>query len=255
MKKHKIKYSAVCMVLTGLLLYSCATTFRAMNPDYKGKKFPERTLSLFPINPEQVNLGIREHFIDDFKVELGSNYEKMLADTAGYFIHKTITGTASSKKVTVGEFITQRPNISKIEYFNFEKVHTQSMGDPIHIFVDVPKKEALERNNIKPDFLLVLSNLNFGTETSYHQGAPMAVQNPAGGTMMMGGGGSSSRSFDFMADYVIWDYQANEPVAWGRTIGSASANFYIARSDWLKNFRQMGQNIMYKSPFATPRVQ
>jgi len=255
MKKHKIKRSGIYIILISVLLSSCATTFRAMSPDYKGKKFPERTLTLFPINPENVNLGITEHFIDDFKVGLGSNYEKMLADTTHYFIHKTIANAASSKRVTVGDMITQRLNISRLEYFPFEKVHKPSMGSPMYINVNVPKKEALERNNIKPDFLLVLSNLNFGTETTQHHQAPMMVQNPAGGSMMVGGGSSSSRSFDFMADYVIWDYEANAPVAWGKTKGSASANLYIARSDWLSNFKQMGRNIIFKSPFGSPSTQ
>jgi hypothetical protein len=58
-----------------------------------------------------------------------------------------------------------------------------------------------------------------------------------------------NKALKISVEYVLWDYQEDKPVVWGRRVGKATANLFINRNDWLKNIRSVTSGITSALPF------
>ena len=94
-----------------------------------------------------------------------------------------------------------------------------------------------------PDFLLMIDNLEIGTEYTHH-GTPMMG---AGGTMMMG---APSKYLCYVSDFVLWDNRAGMLISCGHVKKCAFHVLPVVTMDiWLQTSMNYVRGVFWKSPF------
>lgn len=225
------------IVFTLINLFGCAAKTFYVNEKYANVKFDQDAIFVLPISDSDIKVNISEHCIDDFGPFKDKGCEAVLADTFNVNFYASAKKSMSKLKVWDSKKIILGSNTT-----TYDTILNQTSNKPLRFSFTIPKLELLKNEGRAPRYILITDNLVFDTEST--STAPVMGANGA----MMGGGSSKSINLDL--NYLVWDYSTNEAVGFGTSNGSASANFFITRSDWISIMEETARDAAWKLPFA-----
>lgn len=233
------------------LLSACAVPQYYVSPNHPRGSLEGRSLYVRPVSESDIQNNLLDHFKDDFKPASDANGGKILAEAFNVrFVGKfriasgRIAVTDSPRVLPVVGGITVKRTIGEGEDFRMLE------------FV-VPGREALLKQNIQADFILLTQGLIFDIriENNGSISHPATIVYTPAGNLQMGGGvggASQSRLIQLELQYLIWDYARNEIAAVGIVRGYASAQWYITQRDWFDIMDDAAENLLARPPFRAP---
>jgi hypothetical protein len=237
-------------VAAAISAYGCGgVSPLVFNPKYHNADFSGRYLHVLPL--AEVHVRNPDDFRDDFERE-GATRETspgpllarlFQAGLSRYADHATLVFDSTSDTETLGlrDTLLQLPGES----------------GPIDATFSFPPAGSLRDKGVEPDLCLQISNLHFQRSSQARHGhwVPTMVKTPGGsvpgGGMMVGGG--NQQSLDLDGSFLIWDYRANEAVAYGRFSTSSQFAFAMTREDWQEAVSDAVLFIVKNSPLKGPK--
>lgn len=247
------------MIRALLRIAACAASLAAcgcggpspfvMNPKYTDAKFAGRTLHVFPLQDVEIENS------DDFRDDL---------------VPKEATGSLDKKSVLGRIFFRKLDGLAD----HAKLIHDSSVNLDDKRFIDTvlnlpgehgsieaefrfPAAITLADSALEPDLGLQIQRIRFArtrTQGSGMMWVPSAAPGAAGGGMMVGGGGSY-QVLELDGSYILWDYKAREPVAYGRFQASSPFQFFMDASDWEKTAESAAKFIVVHSPLKGAKVK
>lgn len=207
------------------------------------------TLFVISAPPEEIEIGAIEHFRDDFGTREGDLEQETLAT----WFDKRFLAALKSR--------VRAPCFSHVKM-----VRTVETGFPFQTYLDsggrrqmslrfwVPNQEALAAAGIQARYTLSVAALEFHMGTGQgRSGGTIASGNfryslgpSAGPTPSWSPGDEGPLTLSFI--YLIWDYRANDFVAYGIAEGSAHALIAYAKSDWQVMVERATEEMLRRTP-------
>jgi len=216
-----------------ITLVACSANTQYLKKSYENKNYTNQKIGLVQISPQDVNVVLTSHYIDDFGEITGQTIDehaaKLLSEkTTQIFKNKIKNGHFQSSNLV---FPVLNDSNSTVLNANLAKV---SKASGI-VSIRVPNKSLIESVDPELDFLIVISDVKFDYEKS----------------MMMGGNqmptGHSALKLSYQ--YAIKNIKEDEFVGYGIASSLASANYFIEKADWLKLMEDAASAVIEKSPF------
>ncbi|MCW8880281.1 MAG: hypothetical protein OQK51_24750 [Kangiellaceae bacterium] len=230
--KSKLLGVAIFLLITG-----CGANTHYFNQSYKQESFKNKNIGVLLLDKDQVTVFLRDHYMDDFENVKDSEIDQHAADLLNEINIKTLTNSISSKQSNLIKISPKDFNSENSETFtqDLSKI-SKSKGV---VKFKVPNTQLIRKTYPNIDFLLIMSNVTFGYETSLSN--PSSQGNPHVA-------GITHRALQLRYDYLLKDMASDESVNIGIASAIASANYYIEKGDWLKIMKDSIEQLVEQTP-------
>lgn len=223
-----------------------------LNPKYEKADFKGRTLAVFPI--QDLDVENMDDFRDDLipKEPTGSTEPDAVI---GRLFFRELDGLADHARVIHDSTL----EIGAKDFRDTTLMLPGKSGGYEATF-RFPDGKALADSGREADLGLQLQRVRTSrtsTHTPGHWAPGPSISVPGGGSvagagMMVGGGGH--QSLELYGSYILWDYKAGEPVAYGRFQAKSNFQFFMDESDWKAVASSAAQAIVKRSPLKGSKL-
>ncbi len=246
------KFFVVLFTLAQLFFVGCRSGSSNIirNEKYADIKFKGKTVVISPVPLDAITVQNKDDVEDDFDTDHRPP-EIIVQDS----LYRRVVQRARASL-----FAPYFKNVLPFDMFQtrfdstaFFKVSLKAKVDEKDTLVDfcVPRKHLFASQ--PTNLVVVINRITIGRNLSGRaMSAPHYVAGPTistpggsfrgGGMWMGGGGGGSSQYLGGVMEFIMWDYDANEPVTYGITDVKESFSLGMTTVTWYNLFHQISKN-------------
>ena len=246
--------SIICLCL--LSLAGCQSGQAVVrNEKYQGAELSSRKILIVPLCLDAITVRNKDDIEDDFEddkrrpevIVQDSMYRKMVYHASRYLL----AGKVSRLELPFDLYQNQ----SNPEDFRLIELRIPNLDkDTLHSFY-FPKQERFTKESL--DVVITLNNILIGRNVdrsfsapTYVSGAP--IRTPGGtfsGPGFWMGGGGGSEYLGAVVQFIVWDYQADEPISYGIVEVKESILFSLTQNGWNNLFKGIIGSLFETTPF------
>ncbi|MBI5474831.1 MAG: hypothetical protein HY961_21025 [Ignavibacteriae bacterium] len=254
------KFYVVLFTLAQFVFVGCqpSSSYVTRNEKYANVKFKDKTVIISPVPLDVITVENKDDVEDDFDTDhrtpeaivQDSLYRRIVP-----YVRASLWGAAlSTKGLAFYMFQTLHDSAA------FIKVSLKTKKDEKDTLVDffVPRKHVFAPQ--VPNVVVIINRITVGRDFSGRSvSVPHYVPGPTistpggtfsgGGMWMGGGGGGASQYLGGVVQFIMWDYDANEPVTYAITDVSETFSLGMTTKTWQSFFRRVGKTLFENSPF------
>jgi hypothetical protein len=230
--RTSLRLLACAAIVTALA--ACAANERQVSMEYSGAVVKDKTLALIGVDSSRVVVKNPRELSAAFPRTPAEPVNAVLAkEFSDYFCNGLAQSIEYAKPVRAPDSLAEPPEDQRITF-------ARKAGGGLPAFAyRIPTREYLHAHGIDADLVLVVNALQSS------QYVVDIVAPKVGGTM--------KESYLVVEGwYMVWDYDKNKPVAYGRFRPSRLYKAELDTGDWMMAFDRSVRMVMESSPFRGP---